>query len=139
MKVVIKKHNNLKTQADAILYFIQRLDIDMVNDILDDSHTYQDFEKWLFIHKLRNALDKFLDAGDTFLNCHRGFCNSELCNYRCTGYSFIGNKSKNYIDLIIDIKKGVVHDMYECSEFKFINPGSIKNNRIRLHELDFRN
>jgi len=138
MEVEIKKHNNLKTQADTILYFLQRLDIDMVNDILDDSRTYQDFEKSLFIHKLGNALIKFLEAGDTFLNCHGGFCNSELCNFRCTGFSFIGNKSKNYLDLIIDIKEGVVHDMYECSDFKFIHERSIKNNRIRIHEFKFR-
>lgn len=130
MKVGIHKHDDLKTQVDAILYFLQRLDIDMVNDILDNNRTYQDFEKPLFIHKLGNALDKFLAAGDTFLNCYSGFCNSELCNYRCTGFSFIGNKSKNYIDLIIDINEGVVHDIYECSEFKFLQDVTQKNKRI---------
>ncbi len=88
MKVEIQKYNNLKTQADAVIHFLQVMDVEMVSDILDSNRTYQDFEKSLFIHKLGNALNKFLEAGDTFLNCHSGFCNSELCNYRCTGFSF---------------------------------------------------
>ena len=67
MKVELQKQNDLKTQADAILYFLQRLDIDMVDDILDNNRTYQDFEKPLFIHKLGNALNKFFEARDTFL------------------------------------------------------------------------
>jgi hypothetical protein len=62
----------LKTQANAIVYFLQRLDIEMVNDILDDDRTYQDFEKSLFIHKLGNALSEFAEAGDNFLNCYCG-------------------------------------------------------------------
>ncbi len=120
------------TQSDAVLYFLQRLDIEMLNDILDDNRTYQDFIKYLFIQKLNNAIDEFIKNGDTFLQCNKGFCNAEICNYKCTGYSFIGNNSKNYMDLIIDIKNGKVHDMYECSMFKNYDKDVSKNTRIRI-------
>lgn len=90
----------------------------MVSDILEDNLTYQDFEKSLFIHKLGNAFDKFIYAGDTFLQCYKGYCSSEICNYRFNGYSFIGNNSNNYLDMILKIKDGIVEDMYECSVFK---------------------
>ena len=126
----------IKTQADAIIYFFQRLDIDMVSDILVDNRTYQDFEKSLFVHKLGNAFDEFIKAGDTFLQCHTGFCNSKLCNYKCNGFSFTGNFSGNYLDMIIEIKDGIVQDMYECSEFKMQVKGIKKNERIVLHTFN---
>ena len=133
MKANIVNEGNLHTQADAIIYFIQRLDIDMLSDILEDNRTYQDFEKSLFIHKLGNAFNEFIKAGDTFLQCHNGFCNSKLCNYKCKGFSFTGNFSGNYLDMIIEIKDGTVQDMYECSEFKMQIKGIKKNERIVLY------
>jgi hypothetical protein len=100
----------LKTQVDAVLYFLQRLDIDMVSRVLEDKRTYQNFAKPLFIKKLEDALDEFIDAGDTYLNLYNGSCNSKSCNYKCKGYSFVGNNSGNYFDLIIDVKDGAVND-----------------------------
>ena len=108
----------------------------MVSDILEDNRTYQDFEKSLFVHKLGNAFDEFIKAGDTFLQCHTGFCNSKHCNYKCNGFSFTGNFSSNYLDMIIEIKEGIVQDMYECSEFKMQVKGIKKNERIVLHTFN---
>ena len=107
----------IKTQADAFVYFLQRLDMEMVNDILDE-HTYQDFEKSVFINKLGIAIDEFMKSGDTFLNCYNGYCNSKDCNFNCSGFKFIGNKSRKYMSLIIEIKEGKVIDAYECGDFK---------------------
>ena len=136
MKENTLNKGSLHTQADAVIYFFQRLDIDMVSDILEDNRTYQDFEKPLFVHKLGNAFDEFRKAGDTFLQCYRGFCNSKLCNYKCNGFSFTGNFSGNYLDMIIEIKDGIVQDMYECSEFKMQKKGIKKNERIVLHTFN---
>ncbi len=127
----------IQTQADAILYFLQRLDIEMVSDILDDNRTYQDFKKYIFIHKLGNALSEFIAASDTFLNCYSGFCNAEICNFKCSGFSFIGNNSKNYLNLIIDIKDGIVFDMYECSSFKNNVSGIEKSHQIKIDKSYF--
>ena len=136
MKENTLNKGSLHTQADAVIYFFQRLDVDMISDILEDNRTYQEFVKSLFVHKLGNAFDEFIKAGDTFLQCHRGFCNSKLCNYKCNGFSFTGNFSANYLDMIIEIKDGIVQDMYECSEFKMQVKGIKKNERIVLHTFN---
>ena len=122
----------LKTQTDAILYFLQRLDIDMVSIILQDNRTYQNFAKPLFIMKLEDALDEFIEAGDTYLNRYDGVCNSKTCNFNCKGFSFVGNNSANYFDLIIDVKDGVVLDIYECFSFKCEDEGIHKNEYITV-------
>lgn len=122
----------LKTQEDAVLYFLQRLDIDMVSGVLDDNRTYQNFAKPLFIKKLDVALDEFIEAGDTYLNRFNGSCNSKSCNYKCTGYSFVGNNSGNYFDLIVDVKDGIVNDIYECTNFKCEIQGIPKNSYIKI-------
>jgi hypothetical protein len=137
MELEVKKYDKLTTQADAVLYFLQSLDIDMVNAVLEDNRTYQDFEKQVFIQKLDYALDEFIQAGDTFLHRFNGFCNSEICNYKCKGFTFIGNNSGYYFDLIIDIKDGVVHDIYECTLFKCLANGLSKNNRIEIDKSRF--
>jgi hypothetical protein len=134
--ITSEEPRQLSTQADAILYFLQKLDIDMVNSILEDNRTYQNFEKKKFIDKLDDAIDEFLKSGDTFLNKHSGFCNSEVCNFNCTGFSFIGNKSSNYIDLILDIKDGVVHDIYKCTKFKCGEKGLKRNIQIEIDKSD---
>ena len=126
----------LQTQVDAVLYFLQRLDIDMVSNVLEASRTYQNFEKPLFIKKLDAALDEFIQAGDTYLNRYEGSCNSKSCNYKCKGYSFVGNNSGNYFDLIIDVKDGVVNDIYECFSFDCENQGIEKNESIVLDKSD---
>lgn len=126
----------LKTQAEAVIYFLQRLDINMIKIILEDNRTYQNFKKPLFIKKLRNALDEFIQSGDTFLNLYNGVCNAKECNFNCKGYSFVGNNSNNYFDLIIDIKDGVVHDIYECVNFKCENQKLIKKKCIEIDKSD---
>ena len=127
----------LKTQADAVLYFLQHLDVTMVSNILNDKQTYQNFEKPLFIKKLSDALDEFIEAGDTYLNRYDGVCNSKTCNFNCKGFSFVGNKSEDYLDLIIDTQDGVVLDIYECFSFKCENQEIKKNEYIGLDKSDY--
>lgn len=126
----------LTTQRDAVLYFLQRLDIDMVSSVLEDNRTYQNFAKPLFIKKLEDAIDDFIEAGDTYLNRYNGSCNSKSCNYNCKGYSFVGNNSKNYFDLIIDVKDEVVNDIYECLIFKCEDVRIHKNECIQVDKED---
>ena len=126
----------LKTQADAVLYFLQHLDVTMVSNILNDKQTYQNFEKPLFIKKLGAALDEFIEGGDTYLNRYDGVCNSKTCNFNCKGFSFVGNNSGNYFDLIIDVNDGVVNDIYECFSFKCEDEGIHKNEYIVVDKSD---
>ena len=58
----------LQTQADAVLYYIERLDNDMLKLILDEDYLDKEFDKKTFINNIANAFDKFLETGNTFLN-----------------------------------------------------------------------
>ena len=127
----------LKTQVDSVLYFLQRLDISMVSNVLDDKKTYQNIEKPLFIKKLGAAVDELIDAGDTYLNRYDGVCNSKTYNFNCKGFSLVGNKSNDYLDLIIEIQDGVVLDIYECFSFKCENQEIIKNEYIGIDKSDY--
>lgn len=124
----MKNGDSIKTQAQAVVYFIQQLDIDMVDTLLDDTREYQDMKKEIFINKLGHAMNEFIESGDTYLNISHGFCDSVICNYKCKGISFVGNLSGNFIDLIIEIVGGCVFDIYECSHFK-CNKGIIKKKK----------
>ena len=46
---------------------------------------------------------------------YRGVCVSKFCNNNgCSGYSFYGNKSKMYIDLIVEESNNEIKDIYGC-------------------------
>lgn len=132
MKSDIQTYKDIKTQSDAVLHFLQHLDIEMIDTVLESNRTYQDFLKNTFVQKLGYALDEFIQSGDTYLNLYPGQCNSEICNFKCKGFTFIGNNSGNYFDLIIDIKDGVIQDIYECSLFLCFDKSVSKNKRIEI-------
>lgn len=132
MESNIQTYKDIKTQSDAVLHFLQHLDIEMIDSVLEPNRTYQDFEKNTFVQKLGYALDEFIQSGDTYLNRFPGQCNSEICNFKCKGFSFIGNNSGNYFDLIIDIKEGVVQDIYECTVFQSLIEKLSRNRRIEI-------
>lgn len=128
----------LQTQAEAVLYFFQRMDIDMLKLLLDNENTYQDFKKKDFLNKLDLAFDNLLQVGNTYLNTYEGICNSETCNFKCKGYSFVGNVTNDYMDFIFDIRDNRVFDMYECSQFKCDSPPNQVKRHISIdNELPF--
>ena len=122
----------LKTQLDAVVYFIQKLDIDMVNEILDDELTYQDFEKAMFIHKLGVAFDEFKSVGNESLEVSYGMCDSIKCSYGCPGYQFVGNHSPFFFELIFIHKEGQIQDIYECVDFKAEKSSNRLEDRIEI-------
>jgi len=91
------------------------MDIEMIDAILDNDKTYQDFEKHIYISKLQIAFQEFTSLGDTHLFSVKGSCNS--CNKIRTGYTFIGNNSKNFMSIIFDTSNCKVNDLDECRNF----------------------
>jgi hypothetical protein len=71
-------HQLINTQSEAVLHFFKKLDIEMVNELLEADRTYSDLEKPLFVHKLGNAFNEFLAAGDEHLFLYPGKCSSAL-------------------------------------------------------------
>ena len=110
--------NALKTQEEALIYFLELLDIDMIDTLLENNRTYQDMEKHEFIRKLGYVIDDFLQAGDTKLIRRTGICDAVKCHFKCKGQTFTGNHSGMHIDLIIEKNEdGKVLDIYECIYF----------------------
>jgi hypothetical protein len=128
---------SLASQLDAVLYFMQRMDNGMLKLILEDCYTYQDYDKKTFLKKLSNVFDEFLGKGNTYLNVFEGKCNSAACsNLNCKGFSFVGNKTNHYMDLIIQTKESKVSDIYECYDFQNENDTVLKKNKIIIDGLN---
>lgn len=127
----------LKTNADAVFYFLERLDSNMLNLILDKNLPYQDYEKKVFVKKLSYAFDELLSRGNTYLNRFEGNCTSNVCtNVHCQGFSFVGNSSQDYMDLILEIKNNKVTDIFECSKFINSDTAILKKEKIYIDSLE---
>jgi len=113
---MIQTEPRISNQTQAIQHFIEKMDIEMVDAFLDNDKTYQDLEKYLFISKLQKVFETFTDLGDTHLLTVEGRFNS--CDKTKTGFTFIGNNSKNYMSIILDTADNKIKDLYECSDFK---------------------
>jgi len=106
----------IKTQLDAVLHFITKMDVEMVSTLLHDDNTYQEFSKSLFIRKLGDLFFEFSQLGDQYLSLEIGECVGCTCG--TNGFSFIGNNSSAFIDMVFIIDENqTILDIYECGEF----------------------
>ncbi len=106
----------LNTQLDAVLYYMQIMDIDMLGTLLDRQAQYQDMDKDIFLSRLDVVFQTFKDQGAVYLTKHKGKCTG--CSPFGIGYLFKGNVGQRHIAFIfvIDQEKNI-SDFYECSEF----------------------
>lgn len=121
-----------RTHFEVLVYFIGRMDTEMVASLLDDDKTYEDVPKYEFLHLLEKAFDKFRAEGDTQLNVFTGECLN--CYPTCPGRCFVGNQSRMYMPLIFEETDGQVTDLCECSAFEHHFSDSELNGRIWLKE-----
>ena len=129
----MEKVYNIKNQKEAIIYFITQMDIEMIDAFLDPEKTFQDMEKEKFISSLNLLFQAFKEEGDTFLNSYAGRCNT--CYKDKTGFTFVGNKSHNYVSIVFDSKAGIIDDMFECSDFLNDNKGLFLGKKIYIDQL----
>lgn len=122
MNIIQNDFEKIKSPKEALLYYIKYFDIEMIQLILDDNRTYQDFPKYLFIQKLGNAFDRFIRSGDEHLLTYYGTCSSDMCSFGCKGVRFIGNHSGLYMDLVFKEENEVILDIYECHQFSTVSP-----------------
>ena len=127
----------LKTQLDAVIHFITKMDAEMVSSLLNDNYTFQDYSKSLFTRKLGDLFWEFSQLGDFQLIKERGECYG--CSRGVKGYTFIGNNSRSYIDLVFIESEGKeLLDIYECGEFFNKKSRFKKKNRLYLDKyVDF--
>ena len=105
-----------KSHSELVRYFIQTMDTDMLYFVLDNNFRYQNFPRNEFILKLERLFQMFKVNGDTFLNAIEGRCGQ--CSKDKSGFLFVGNNSKMYLNLLFDLSNGQIKDLYECSSFK---------------------
>lgn len=120
----------------VIVEAVKRLDKEMLKEFSVYIADFENNKKQYFINDLAIAFTKLKESGDTFLKPELGNCGS--CNKGCTGYLFIGNRSRNYINLIFQIDGSEILDMGECCDFMPINKVQSLNQRIYIHSFNDR-
>ena len=105
------------TNAQLVRKCIQEMNIEALYYLLDVERTYQDWQRNEFILKLERVMEKFEANGDTYLNAVQGSCGGS-CSKGQNGYLFIGNNSKNYMNLLFVEEELQLTDLYECSLFR---------------------
>lgn len=104
-----------KTHLEAVIHFIEKMNIQKLDELLLKEY-YSSIPKRKFMEELKIVFKAFNTSGDTVLYANPGICQG--CRNGCGGYTFLSNKSRNYIDLIIKSKDNLVTDIFECSQFK---------------------
>ena len=104
------------TNGQLVRKCIQEMNIEALYYLLDVERTYQDWIRNEFILKLERIMKRFEAAGDTYLNAVQGSCGGS-CAKGQNGYLFIGNNSRNYMNLLFVEDQLELQDLYECSLF----------------------
>ena len=105
------------TSAQLVLKCLQAMNTEALYFLLDIDRSYQDWQRNEFILKLERVMKKFEADGDTYLNAVQGACGGS-CSKGQNGYLFIGNNSKNYMNLLFVEDQLELTDLYECSLFR---------------------
>lgn len=120
-RTTIEKNTKAHTLHLSLIHYISQMDVDMIDAILPDSMTYNDVSKKDFIAALGILFNEFKSYGDSHLIQFRGTC--KICKKDYPGFTYIGNHSKNFINIIIEFPKRPygnidITDIYDCASFK---------------------
>lgn len=109
----------MENYFQSILNFFTTMDIDKLRLYLKDEYTYEDTTKEIFLNEIEEIFETHNNSGDTELLIFKGACAGKKCpNCGLKGYRFVGNHSKNYMDLLFEIEGDDIKDIFECSYFK---------------------
>ena len=112
---------NEPTKVEMIIKAITEMNSTALEILLEDTKTYQDVPKELFLGKLEEIFLAHKNSGDDYLSSYPGKCNAKcsLCeNCGKTGFRFVGNHSNNYFDFIFELDGQNTNDIYNCSRFE---------------------
>jgi hypothetical protein len=128
----LRDYASITTQLDAVVYFMERMDVEAMAEILLHIERLQDMPVSDFMARLQMTVDFFKSKGDSFLEATAGFCRQFRCNYRKTGFRFIGNRSNMYMDFIFEHNNGLVESIYQCIPFCSDKDTSHKGEMVML-------
>jgi len=120
----------------SIIHAIQNMDIDKLRPLLD-KEVYYGVAKENFLEEFEWAFGIFKQEGDTQLLVHEGTCHCKsFWVDGSRGYSFVGNNSDTYLDIIIEGDENNVTDIHYCDYFKTDDPAIDRFSRIALFQSD---
>jgi len=109
----------LNTYLQTMLNYFTSMDIDKLRFYLKEAYSYEDTTKEIFLNKLEDVFNAHKKSGDTELLIYKGACGSKTCeNCGIKGYRFVGNHSKNYLDLLFIMEGDEIKDIFHCVEFE---------------------
>jgi len=123
-----------KSQYAAIVYFIERMNIDKIDELLDYQE-YSDKDKPIFIEMLKGAFERFKEAGNNRLYREAGECKG--CNNGCKGFAFIGNNDGSHIELVMEKTNDRVKDIYYCNIFSYLAESPGPRIQLDTNEMPF--
>lgn len=107
---------NINNHIEAMKHFIEQMDIEMIDAFLDANRRYFSEDKRSFLKQLNHVFEVFKSEADTYLISIEGRCNK--CNMAKTGYTFVGNNSKRFINIIFYTEGEKLIDFGPCFDFK---------------------
>ena len=118
----------------VLLEATKRLDIEMFKDFYIHTEDYKQSKRLFLLKDMAIAFNKFRELGDTCLESNLGICNR--CNKGRHGHVLVGNKSKNYMNLLFENDVDKIIGVAECADLKTSNKIEGLNKRIYLHEYN---
>lgn len=118
----------------VLLEATMRLDIEMFKEFYIYTEDYKQSKRLFLLKDMAIAFNKFIEQGDTSLEPIIGICNR--CNKGCHGHILVGNKSKNYMNLLFENDADKIIGVAECADLKTANKIDGLNKRIYLHEYN---
>lgn len=110
-----------KTYLQSILSYFTSMDIANLRLYLKEEYSYQETTQEIFLNEIEEIFEAHKNSGDTELLIYKGACGSDgrVCeNCGKKGYRFVGNHSKNYLDLLFETEGDDIKDIYYCERFK---------------------
>ncbi|MBD3723392.1 MAG: hypothetical protein IE891_01030 [Flavobacteriaceae bacterium] len=127
----------IENQKDAVIHFISKFDLEMIDAILDEQYNYNDYGKDELLYNLKVVFRQYAEEDDDYLEVNKNSCDCSLKDECNSAVTFVGNNSRRFLDLIIETKNEQVVDIYECTSMKDDYSLITNRKRIFLDETPF--
>jgi hypothetical protein len=122
------------SRNELIVKAISEMDLEQL-EILTENYLSK-YKREEFLKYIKSKFNKFTENNDTHLIARSGSCSGYDCNIGSSGYTFIGNNSNTYCNIIFENENGICKDICKCHSFKV---DDIFINKARKKELDSHN
>lgn len=125
---------------ELIIKAISEMDketLELLLGIIPDFH-----EKEEFLAEVNLEFKNFKENKDTHLLAHSGKCSGGFCDNFCSkGYSFTGNVSNTFYNVVFEIENGEFKGVCECYQFDIddtiINEARKENKKKEFDSYEF--